>query len=640
MDTYKNIFKFLRPYLWQMAAGIILIFIYTIFSSVNIAMVKPIFDGVIKHGKKELIQKNRDLKADTVNPYSLFYRDLKKTAKNTGSFLTLKMSKKEYISRIKKYGSNIYRHSTIIEFLMIFSAAYILAVFIKTLTQYIQKLIFANISIKIITDVRSELYAKILSLEMPFFAEYKTGTLINRLVSEVSSIRNLLLTNLIDLIRNSFQVITFFVILMVIDLKLTLFILIAMPLLMLTLGRLAQTLKRYSVKMQNINSRVMGFLAESFSGIRVILAFNRHSYELERFKKILLSQKKLFLKNSKVSLLSGPISEFFNMSIGIGMLFFALSTRVLNPDSPMTMGDFVMYLAFLFSMMKPLKSLNNTFLNFQKGSVIAQRVYNLLNRETTIKESPNAFNIDGVKTSIAFENVSFSYTKKKEQVLKNISFEVKKGEIIALVGASGGGKSTIINLVPRLYDPNEGRVLLDGRDIREISLNSLRNNIGIVTQESILFNDTAKANIAYGDPSPDMDRVEEAARAAHAHEFISKLPEGYETVIGERGNTLSGGQRQRLTIARALYKSPDLLIFDEATSSLDTESERLVQDAIDRLIHNCTTIIVAHRLSTIRQADKIVVVDNGRIIEEGTHDELMNMDKYYKKIYDLQFREE
>jgi subfamily B ATP-binding cassette protein MsbA len=390
--------------------------------------------------------------------------------------------------------------------------------------------------------------------------------------------------------------------------------------------------------MQELLGSIFAVAQETLQSMRLVIASNTQKHESRRYEKAVHDYQKITLKLSKYDLLAAPISEFIATVIGLGIVVYALKSRVINPDSSMTAGDFVVYVAAMFAMMKPIKDLNSFFVGLQRSLVVAGRVFEIQDRVTSVQEAPDAQDLADFKDCIEYRNVSFAY-QPGAPVIKNISFKIRKGEVVALVVPSGGGKTTLVDLLPRLYDPDSGAILLDGKDLREYKLSSLRNKMGIVTQETILFHDTVRNNIAYGFENADAATVKKAADVANATEFIENLPEKTGTVIGDRGARLSGGQRQRLCIARAILRNPEILIFDEATSALDNESEAKVQDAIDHLIENRTAVVIAHRLSTIKRASKIIVVAEGEIKEAGTHDELMRTSGIYKRLYDLQFRD-
>jgi len=379
-------------------------------------------------------------------------------------------------------------------------------------------------------------------------------------------------------------------------------------------------------------------LQEVISGVKIVKAFGMEKYENKKFMNETNNFFRLMLKIVRVRNSSSPITEVLSTTVGVVIIYFG-GLLVLK-EHTLSASQFMGFLFAIFQMMPPIKELSSVNNRIQESSAAGDRIFEIIDTPPIITNKKDAVEIKEFKNTLKFENVSFNYEDSNESVLKNINFEIKKGEILALVGPSGGGKSTLVDLIPRFYDPVNGKILLDEIDIRDIKIKSLRNMMGIVTQETFLFNETVKNNIAYGLSNFSTEKIEEAAKMANAHNFILELSNGYDTFIGERGVMLSGGQRQRLSIARALLKNPDIMIFDEATSSLDNESESLVQEAIDRLMYNRTTIVIAHRLSTIRNASRILVLDDGEIVQRGKHSELISQEKgLYKKLYEMQFRD-
>jgi len=379
-------------------------------------------------------------------------------------------------------------------------------------------------------------------------------------------------------------------------------------------------------------------LQEVISGVKIVKAFGMEKYENKKFMNETNNFFRLMLKIVRVRNSSSPITEVLSTTVGVVIIYFG-GLLVLK-EHTLSASQFMGFLFAIFQMMPPIKELSSVNNRIQESSAAGDRIFEIIDTPPIITNKKDAVEIKEFKNTLKFENVSFNYEDSNESVLKNINFEIKKGEILALVGPSGGGKSTLVDLIPRFYDPVNGKILLDEIDIRDIKIKSLRNMMGIVTQETFLYNETVKNNIAYGLSNFSTEKIEEAAKMANAHNFILELSNGYDTFIGERGVMLSGGQRQRLSIARALLKNPDIMIFDEATSSLDNESESLVQEAIDRLMYNRTTIVIAHRLSTIRNASRILVLDDGEIVQRGKHSELISQEKgLYKKLYEMQFRD-
>jgi subfamily B ATP-binding cassette protein MsbA len=437
------------------------------------------------------------------------------------------------------------------------------------------------------------------------------------------------------LFREPLLILIFVAFMIVLSWKLTLITLAVLPITFYIIYRIGKVLRRISARAQARMADVNSVLEENISNMRVVKAFAAADFEVSKFKSFTLKYFKDLLKISRMRLLSSPANEFLGTFAGVIILWYGgrqvLGATLLEPE------DFMLYVVAMFSIIAPAKSLSNLHVKVQEGLAAADRIFEILDTDVKVTNRPDAVRIDSFDKEICYNDVSFAY-ETSDEVLHGISFGVKPGEIVAMVGPSGAGKSTLLDLLPRFYDPTQGALSLDGRDLRDVEIGSLRSLFGIVTQETMLFNDTVIANIAYGLDEVDRDEVIEAAKIANAHEFILSLASGYDTPIGNRGVMLSGGQRQRIAIARAILRSPQILIFDEATSALDTESEQLVQEAIDRLMIGRTVLVIAHRLSTILHANKILVLNKGNLVQMGTHEELVKAPGLYQKLYNLQFK--
>ncbi|MBK8554205.1 MAG: ABC transporter ATP-binding protein [Ignavibacteria bacterium] len=439
-----------------------------------------------------------------------------------------------------------------------------------------------------------------------------------------------------SIFRDPPSLIAYSVVLFMFNWKLTLIIFLLAPVSALILSKIGNSLKRSSTKSQEKISDITSTLDETLGAIRVVKAFGMEDYEKKKFEKENDNYFNLLVRLTRKRALGSPISEFIGV-ITIVIILYFFGAEIIQGNSNMTPGAFIFYLAIFFQMMPSLKLFGQMFNSYKEGTAAAERVFGLLDTKASIVDSPNAIELKEFRSSIEFRDASFKYYK-SDYILKDINLKIDKGNIIAIVGPSGAGKSTLVDLIPRFYDLTEGNLFFDGKNIKDLKIESLRRLMGIVTQETILFNDTIRNNIAYGESDISIEQITEASKAANAHKFISLIEKGYDTIIGDRGVKLSGGERQRLSIARALLKNPPILILDEATSSLDTESEILVQQAIERLMHGRTSIVIAHRLSTIQNADMIVVLEKGKIVETGTHQQLLHTRGLYKKLYDLQFR--
>jgi subfamily B ATP-binding cassette protein MsbA len=508
--------------------------------------------------------------------------------------------------------------------------------FLKGLFTYLLAITNASLEQSVIRDIRNHLYAHLHRLSLSFFHTSKTGQVISRITNDVTLIRTSISVGFLGAIRDLLLVLVFAAAVLLISWRLALVAFIVIPPITYIVTRIGQRLRRYSTKVQEKMADITSVLQETISGIRVVKAFGMERFETRKFRRHTGEYLRAFMKQQRAASLAPPMTEFLGAAGGLVVLWYGgsqvLGGNLLSPDL------FLIFLAAMLSMIHPAKNLTHANTKIQEGLAAAKRIFQIIDTEPDIYDSENAVDIDRIHEGIEFRGVSFRYGD-ADYVLEDIDFKVTKGQVVAIIGPSGAGKSTLVDLIPRFYDPTSGAILIDGRDIRTISMQSLRGLMGIVTQETILFNDTARYNIAYGMEEVSLSRVIEAARAANAHDFISALPEGYDTVIGDRGVLLSGGERQRIAIARAILKDPQILIFDEATSSLDSESEKLVQDAIERLLSRRTNFVIAHRLSTVTNADLILVVENGRIAEKGRHGDLLAAGSVYRRLYDLQFRD-
>lgn len=504
--------------------------------------------------------------------------------------------------------------------------------FLKTGSYFLASASVMPIRTGVVRDIRNQLYQKITSLSLGFFSEERKGDIIARMSGDVQEIENSIMASLDMLFKNPILVIAYFTTLLIISWQLTLFTILFVPLFGWFMGLVGRKLKQNSVKAQNLWSDTMSQVEETLGGLRIIKAFSAEEKMNARFDKINSNYRDSILKVTIRQQLAHPMSEFLGTLMIVIVLWFG-GTLVLN-EQVLSGPTFIYYLVMLYSIINPLKELSKASYAIMKGLASIERVDKILKAEVAIKEPEKPIHLNSFEHQIEFRHVSFRYAE--QWVLRDINLVIPKGKTVALVGQSGSGKSTLVDLIPRYYDVQEGEVLIDGINVRDLGVRSLRHLIGNVNQEAILFNDTFFNNITFGVDHATQEMVDQAARIANAYEFIMESEEGFDTNIGDRGSKLSGGQRQRISIARAILKNPPILILDEATSALDTESERLVQDALERLMDTRTTVAIAHRLSTIKHADEICVLHEGRIVERGTHEELIEKEGYYKKLHDMQ----
>jgi len=536
--------------------------------------------------------------------------------------------------KLKYWTNGLILRDTAKETLQVLCVSILIIFLLKNVFLYLKNITLTIVQFRLITELRNKLYIHFHKLSLSFFNQHKSGELTSIVVNDVANMRQALTIGFQRIFVEPINIIAFTALLFIISWKLALIAITIIPLAGFVIFNISRSIRRKSRRTAVKIAGITNILTETLTSMRVVKAFSMEDYEVDRFSNETRNYYNLIFRRARLRSLAPPITETMGVIIGVALLWVG-GTEVLNAQG-LTSEDFIRFILIMFSGLQPIRSLSNVFAEIQVGAASAERVFVILDNPPTIVDEFDAVIIDTFEDKIQINDVSFKY-ESDDTVLKNISFEIEKGSAVALVGSSGSGKSTLADLIPRFYDVNQGAIEIDGQDIRHVTLNSLRRLMGIVTQETILFNDTIKANIAYGQKDVDDKQVIAAATAANALEFIEELPEGLNTVIGEKGVKLSGGQRQRLAIARAIMKNPPILILDEATSALDTESERLVQEALGTLMTDRTVLVIAHRLSTVTNADKIIVLEKGQIKEMGTHDELIQKNGLYSNLYNVQF---
>ncbi len=507
--------------------------------------------------------------------------------------------------------------------------------FTKNIFLYIKNILLRIVELKLVKDIRDRLYKHIQTLSLGYFHKKQTGSITSIVMNDVEQLQVALGVVFQRLFVEPINILTFVTLLFIISWKLALIAIVIIPLAGIAIISIGRSIRRKSRRTQAKIAEIMQILTETLSSIRIVKAFVNEKEEVKKFTGESQNYFKLLLKRARLDLISAPVTESFGVIIGVVLLWYG-GLEVLS-NQGVSAEDFIRFIVILFSILGPIKQMSNVNLKIQVGAASAERIFELLDTPPEIIEDSNPVDLKVFKNSIEFNKVHFEYNDGDTLVLDQVTFSIKKGEVVAMVGPSGSGKSTIADLIPRFYDVTTGSIQIDGHDLRKASLSSIRGNMGIVTQEVILFNDTIKNNIAYAQPNVTDEAIIKAAEAANALDFIEKTPEGFNTLIGERGVNLSGGQKQRLAIARALLKNPPILILDEATSALDTESEKKVQNAIENLMKDRTALVIAHRLSTVQNADKIIVIDEGQVVEIGTHNELYENGGLYRRLYDIQF---
>ncbi len=605
MKDFKRLLAYAKPYRRFWPGYLVLSILSVIFGVVNYALIDPLLTVLFQ---PETIEVEVVKPAFSLDP--------------------------AYFEEMFSYWlTKVMAASGMLKGLMFVCAFFVVASMLSNITRYLSQRILVNMRTYIMQNIRKDLFRKISSLHVGYFHNRKKGDILSSISNDVTEVQNGVADSFHVIFREPLLVIGFLGALFYMSPKLTMVTLLTLPFSALVIGKISRSLKRKAADTQSLMGRIVSHFEEAISGVRIIKAFNAQKYVTESFEDTNLKHKTSSRNMFNKQEMASPLSEFLGISVAAAVLFYG-GWLQLNGQLGMDMPAFVVYIGFYWRVLEPAKAMSKAYASIQRGMVSGRRLFAILDAENPIKEYANAVPLKGFENKIEFMNVNFAYAQ--EPVLKDINLEIPKGKMVAIVGPSGGGKSTMADLLPRFYDIADGQILLDGKNIKDYTLESLISVMGIVTQEAILFNDTVYNNIVFGMEGVTPDDVERAARIANAHDFIMQMEQGYQTNIGDRGAKLSGGQRQRLSIARAVLKNPPILILDEATSALDTESERLVQDALTNLMKNRTSIVIAHRLSTIRNADEIVVLKEGEIIERGTHDTLIGAGGLYSNLCKLQ----
>ncbi len=608
MNTYLRILSYAKPYRRYLPIYIVYTLFSIVFGLLNFTLLKPLFDVIFEQVDPEGL-----LKFQTAPSFEfslnyfihLFNHHFLKIADTYGKFGTL-----VYVCII-----------------------IVLSVLLANVFTYLSGIVLAKTRAEVIQKMRMHIFDQVSQMHIGYFSNERKGELISKMTNDIQEVENSIVQSLRVVFREPATILLYFGVLFFMSPKLTIFTIILIPISGGIIGGITKRLRKKAIQSQESLGRIVNILDETIGGMRVIKAFGARNFITNRFK-----QETDFYANVNISMarkneLASPISQFLGVSVVAGILVYG-GNLVLNNNADLSASDFITYIIIFTQVLNPAKEISRAASSIQRGLASAERIFHIIDTPSQIKNQDNALSILSFEKAITFNQVSFSY--EKEKVLEDISFTLAQGKTIALVGPSGGGKSTIADLLPRFYDPTAGNVCIDGIDIKTMDLENLRSYMGIVTQESILFNDSVFNNIAFGMRGISEEMVIEAAKIANAHEFIVQLEDGYYTSIGERGSKLSGGQRQRLSIARAVLKNPPILILDEATSALDSASEKLVQDAITKLMANRTTLVIAHRLSTIQHADEILVIQKGQIVQRGTHQELIKNEGLYQQLSTIQ----
>lgn len=603
MKTYLRILEYARPWRQFVAPFFVFSLLASFFGILNFTLLQPLLDVLFTQAEPKLLPKP-----------------------------AFNLSIDYFVDAFNYYLSQMARGDKF-QTLLFVCCVIVVSVFLSNVFRYLSVRIVEAVKGHTVAQLRQAVFDRTLQLHLGFFTNERKGNLISRLTTDIQEVENSVGRAFSALFKEVFLLVGYFVTLFYMSPELTLFSLLIIPISGTVIAILSRRLKANAIEVQQQLSHLISILDETFGGMRVIKGFTAERFTSQRFREANFGYLRLWRRLIFRQEMASPLSEFLGVTVVAGILLYG-GSLVLSHESDLKASEFIAYIALFSQVMRPAKEISNAISSMQRGIASAERILSLLDTQNEVQEHPHAQVVKTFQEKIELRHVSFSYNQEKK-ILRDLSFTIPKGKTIALVGSSGGGKSTIADLIPRFYDPAEGQILLDSVDLQDITLDSLRGLMGIVTQESILFNDTIFNNIAFG-TNATAEEVMAAAKIANAHQFIIETPQSYQTIIGDRGAKLSGGQRQRLSIARAVLKNPPILILDEATSALDTESEKLVQEALTNLMKNRTSLVIAHRLSTIQSADEILVVQQGKIVEQGTHQELMNANGIYRRFTTMQ----
>ncbi|MFC4870951.1 ABC transporter ATP-binding protein [Negadavirga shengliensis] len=603
MHTYFRLLSFAKPLGKYAVPYILLTLLAVIFTTLNLALLAPLLSTLFSEGK------------------------------DGSEILVQPDSPLDILGHFNYYAEWIHRQYGAMEALKMVCVVIVISVLLGNLFRYLSQRVMENLRIHTLLNLRKSVFDNVMDLQVAYFNSQRKGNIISRIASDVQVVQYSVTSTLQVLFKEPLQLIAYVFILFVISYKLTLFALLVIPVSAFVISKIVKRLKEQANEAQHRYSLMISYLDEALSGIKIIKSFNATQRIKDKFHEENVKYSELGKKMARRQQLGSPVSEFLGVLM-VAIIVLYGGSLVITNQSELSAAAFITYIAIFSQVMRPAKALSASFSNIHVGIAAGERVLELIDEKPAVKDMENAVVLNGLKEGVQFENVSFAYQDRS--VLRQIDLFIPKGQTVALVGPSGGGKSTLMDLIPRFMDVGEGAVLIDGVDLRCVDSDSLRNLIGMVNQESVLFNDSIENNIAFGCPSANEDAITAAAKIANAHDFIMETAKGYKTNVGDRGVKLSGGQKQRICIARAILKNPPILLLDEATSALDTASEKLVQDALNKLMKNRTTLVIAHRLSTIQKADNIVVLDKGEIVESGTHQELLLKEGLYSKLIEMQ----